>query len=148
MEKRMTNSQRNWLILITLIVVGVLATLWATSTLWFPQQPLEPRQRPPPENILDIELFYTAETIISTINAALSIILLLLFISIYQKTRSEFTIGLMIFSGVLLLHALVSIPLIQHGFGFFEVGLGPFAMLPDLFTLAALSVLLYISVKY
>ena len=145
MEKRMNKNQRNGLILITLIVVGVLATLWATSTLWVS---FGPRRRPPPENVLDIELFYTAETIISTINAALSIILLLLFISIYQKTRSEFTIGLMIFSTVLLLHALVSIPLIQHGFGFYQVGLGPFAMLPDLFTLAALSVLLYISVRY
>jgi hypothetical protein len=33
-------------------------------------------------------------------------------------------------------------------FGFRPFGLGPFAMLPDLFTLGALAVLLYLSVKY
>jgi hypothetical protein len=38
--------------------------------------------------------------------------------------------------------------LIIRAFGFFPAGLGPFAMLPDLFTLAALGVLLYLSFKY
>jgi hypothetical protein len=33
-------------------------------------------------------------------------------------------------------------------FGFRAFGLGPFAMLPDLFTFGALVVLLYLSIKY
>jgi hypothetical protein len=53
-----------------------------------------------------------------------------------------------IFSGVFLLNALASNPLVVRAFGFWPVGLGPFAMLSDLFTLAALAVLLYLSVKY
>lgn len=148
MQSGMNRTIRNWLILITLIVVGVLAALWATSTTWFPHQPFEGRL-PPPYNVNgDIELFYTVETVVSTINATLSILLLIIYVGIYQKTKSEFTLGLIIFSAVLLLHALVSIPLIFRAFGFYERGLGPFAMLPDLFSLAALTVLLYLSVKY
>jgi hypothetical protein len=148
MQNGMNRTVRNWLIVITLIVVGVLATLWATSTTWFPRLPFEGRLPPPYDIRGDIELFYTVETIVSTINATLSILLLIIYIGIYQKTRSEFTLGLIIFSAVLLLHAVVSIPFVFRAFGFYERGLGPFAMLPDLFSLAALTVLLYLSVKY
>ena len=146
MNKLMNKSVRSWLIIVTLIVVTILAVFWATSTTWFPRSPFAPR---PPEDVRgDIELFYTVETVVSTINATLSILLLIIYVSIYQKTRSEFTVGLIIFSSVLLLHALVSIPLVYRAFGFYEFGLGPFAMLPDIFSLGALIVLLYLSIKY
>jgi len=148
MKNRMNKNVRTWLILATLIVVAILAALWATSTFWFPRYPLGPHRRPP-ENIFgDIELFYTVQTVVSTINATLSIFLLLTYVSIYRKTRSEFTVGLIIFSMILLLYALTSIPLVHWVFGFGAFGLGPFAMLPDLFTCFALAVLLYLSVKY
>jgi hypothetical protein len=145
----MDRNLRNWLILVVLIAVASLATLWATSILWFPRSPFGPRLPPPVEEILgDIELFYTVQTVVSTINVTLSIILLMMYVSIYRKTRSEFTIGLIIFSAVLLLHAFVSIPLVYRVFGFYEFGLGPFAMLPNLFTCLALTVLLYLTIKY
>jgi len=144
-------STRIWLILATLIVVAIVAALWAQSTFWFPRypsEPWEPRLRPP-ENIPgDIEFFYTAKTVISTINVTLLIFLLFTYISIYIKTRSEFTIGLVIFSMIFLLNALASNPLMIWTFGFRPFGLGPFALLPDLFTLGALVVLLYLSAKY
>lgn len=149
MKNRMNRNLRNWLILVVLIAVAILSTLWATSILWFPRSPFGPRPPPPVEKILgDIELFYTVQTVVSTINVTLSIILLLMYVSIYRKTRSEFTVGLMIFSAVLLLNAFVSIPLVHRVFGFYEFGLGPFAMLPDLFTCIALAVLLYLTFKY
>jgi hypothetical protein len=152
MENRMNRNLRNWLILATLIVVtiwvAIVAVLWVTSTFRLPPYPWEPHRRPP-ENIRgDIELFYTVGTVISTINVTLSVFLLLIYVSIYRKTRSEFTIGLMIFSAVFLLNALVSNPLVIWAFGFGLFGLGPFALLPDLFTFGALAVLLYLSVKY
>jgi hypothetical protein len=78
----------------------------------------------------------------------LSILLLLVYVSIYRKTRSEFTIGLTIFSAVFLLNALASNPLLRAAFGYRPFGLGPFTMLPDLFTFAALIVLLYLSARY
>jgi hypothetical protein len=151
MKHCMNKNARTWPILVALIVVAILAilaTLWATYTFWLLPSPWERRWRPPNEIPEDIEFFYTAQTVVSAINVTLSIFLLLTYVSIYRKTRSEFTIGLIIFSAVFLLNALASNPLIIRAFGFWPLGLGPFAMLPDLFTLGALAVLLYLSVKY
>jgi hypothetical protein len=148
MKNRMNKSMRIWLILVTLIVVAILAALWASSTFWFPRYPWEPRPRPPASIPGDIEFFYTAETVVSTVNVTLSIFLLFIYVNIYRKTRSEFTIGLMIFSTVFLLNALASNPLVIWAFGFRLFGLGPFALLPDLFTFGALAVLLYLSIEY
>ena len=151
MKHHMNKNVRIWLVLATLIVVAILAALWATSTFWYPPSLWEPWERhlPPPHEIPeDIEFFYMAETVVSTINVTLSIFLLLIYVSIYRKTRSEFTIGLIIFSMVFLLNALASNPLVIWAFGFRAFGLGPFALLPDLFTLGALAVLLYLSIKY
>jgi magnesium-transporting ATPase (P-type) len=143
----MNKSVRNWLILTALIAVAVLATLWATFTVWFPSYPFrpEPGERAPG---LDIQLFYSIEAIVSTINVTLAIFLLATYVSIYEKTKSEFTIGLALFSGIFLLNAIASNPFVILAFGYRPIGLGPFAMLSDLFTLVALAVLLYLSVKY
>ena len=101
---------------------------------------------PPPQG--DIELFYTGKTVVSTVNVALVIILLLTYVEIYWKTRSEFTVGLIIFSIILLFYTVTSNPIMQWVFGFRAFGLGPFAMLPDLFACIALSILLYLSTRY
>jgi hypothetical protein len=148
MKHHMNRNMRTWLLLPTLIVVAILAALWATSTLWFPPSPWE-RHLPPPYNIPgDIEFFYTAQTVVSTINVTLLVFLLLAYIDVYRKTRSEFTIGLVVFSMAFLLTALASNPLVVWAFGFRAFGLGPFALLPELFTCGALIVLLYLSVEY
>jgi hypothetical protein len=96
----------------------------------------------------DIELYYTINAVVTTINAALSIFLLIAYISIYRRTKSEFTLALIIFSFVFFLNALVSSPLVHGVFGFRGFGLGPFAMLPDLLTCFALAVLVYLTFKY
>jgi hypothetical protein len=148
MSHRMNRNTRTWLILATLIVVAVLAAFWATSEFWSPPSPWERRFWPPESIPGDIEFFYTAKTVVSTVNVTLLVFLLVTYIGIYRKTRSEFTIGLMIISAAFLLNALASNPLVTGGFGFRAFGLGPFALLPDLFTLGALAVLLYLSIGY
>jgi hypothetical protein len=153
METDMQKKPRTPLVLATLIVIAVvviavLATLWATSPTHFGSSPFGPPPFPPTHIRGDIQLFYTLQTVVSIVNVTLSIILLLMYVNIYRKTQSEFTIGLIIFSAVLLLHAFVSIPLLHRVFGFYDFGLGPFAVLPDLFTCLALAVLLYLTFKY
>ena len=107
-------------------------------------------RRAPPTGLVpgDLELFYAANTVISTISIALLFILTILFIDIYLKTRSQFTIGLIIFALVFLVKDVTSNPLVSSPLGFRAYGLGPFALLPSLFELAGLSVLLYLSIKY
>lgn len=144
----MDKSLRVWLILVTVVVVAVLAASWAASGVWFIPLPFERRPLPPFSIPGDIEFYYTAKTVVSTINVTLSAFLLAIYLSIYRKTRSEFTVGLIIFSLVILLNALVSNPFVIWAYGFRLVGLGPFALLPDVFTFGALAVLLYLSFRY
>jgi len=144
-EKTMKNGINIWALLAGLAAVAILSAFWATYMAW---TPFSPRVPPVPySEPWDLELFYIIKTVVSTVNVTILIFLLAIYVGIFRKTRSEFTIGLMIFSLVLLLNALSSNPFVIWAFGFKLFGLGPFAMLPDIFTLAALSVLLYLSSK-
>ena len=146
---RMTNQTKIGLILLVLVAVAILSGFWAIT--FEPEAPpFEPRPRPPFENQVeqDLELFYIIKTIVSSVNVTLLVFLLATYVGIYRKTRSEFTVGLIVFSIVLLLYAFVSIPIVHVVFGYRAFGLGPFAMLPDVFALVALAVLLYLTIKY
>jgi hypothetical protein len=148
MNSKTNNSLKIWaVIIVTLIVIAFLAALWASYTL--PASEFPERQLPAPYNIRgDFEFFYIMQTVISTVNVVLLIFLLTIYIDVYRKTRSEFTIGLIIFSAVFLVRAITANPLFIRVFGFGAFGLGPFALLPDLFEFVALTVLLYLSIKY
>ena len=134
-------------------MAAILSAYWTITN--SPTPIFEPRQLPFDRpnwdknwfSVGDIEVFYTVKTVISTINVTLLVFLLAIYIDMYRKLRSEFTMGLIIFSLTLLLYALSSNPIMQSIFGFRGAGLGPFAMLPDLFTSIALAVLLYLTLK-
>ncbi|HRR55261.1 MAG TPA: hypothetical protein P5290_07930 [Candidatus Methanomethylicus sp.] len=145
-EKPMAKGSRVWLLLAALVTVAAVAALAAANMMWFM---LSPRAMPFPFEIpWDLELFYMAKTVASSINIALLIFLLAIYVGIYRKTRAEFTLGLIVFALVLMMNALASNTFVIFAFGFRLVGLGPFALLPDLFTLVALMVLTYFAVKY
>jgi len=138
-------------LVVCVVIVGLLAA-YATS-------PPQERTWPYGGRIVTIspsegETYLMAKTIISTINISLLLVLVITYASIFMKTRSEFTIGLLIFTLVFLLKDIAASPLLlgMFGVGMFGLGIGPFmtwfALLPDLFELVALSVLLYLSVKY
>ena len=144
----MNSNTKRGLVLATMVAVALLVAFWTITTTPLPSTfPLNiRRERVIP--IADIELFYTVQTVISTINVALLVFLLFTYIDIYRKIKSEFAIALMIFSMILLFQALSSNPLLHRAFGFRAIGLGPFAMLPDLFTCIAVTILIYLSFKY
>jgi hypothetical protein len=143
----MNNGLKIGLVLTIIVAVAVLAAFWATVTL---DQPFQIRRMPPPGGFIqgDFEYFYIAFTIISTINIALLAIVLLTYVNIYNKTRSPFTIGLIIFAFAFLIKDILAHPFIIGLFSFRAFGLGPFAFLPGIFEVAALSALLYLSLKY
>jgi len=153
MNSTMKRERRLLPILIVLAVVALLTIYLAFSVgplafmlrpFWgFREYGLGPERIP-----LDIELFYAIKTVVTTVNATLATLLLIIYVGIYRKTGSEFTVGLIIFSIVILLYAISSNPLVQLFFGFRAFGLGPFAPTPDLFACIALLVLLYLSLKY
>jgi hypothetical protein len=143
------NIKIGLVITVTVIAIALIAAFWASSIFPFAPPDFPERRLPPSEDIRgDFEFFYIAQTVISTVNVVLLVFLLTTYIDIYRKTRSQFTFGLILFSLVFLLRTLTANPLFMWVFGFRAFGLGPFALLPDLFELAALSVLLYLSAKY
>lgn len=93
----------------------------------------------------DLDVYYSMKAVLSTVNAFLLIVLSSIYLRVYEDTGLEFSLGLVIFSVALLLYSLVSNPLLVSVVGFSGSGLGPFAMLPDLFTCIASFILLYIS---
>jgi hypothetical protein len=102
---------------------------------------------PPERWITLLPLLLILKTVLSSVNSILLTILLVIYLGIYRKTRAEFSLGLLIFTVALLIYSVTSNPLI-HGFAGFRLsgaGLGPFTMLPDLFTCIASAILLYLS---
>ncbi|MCW4016056.1 MAG: hypothetical protein NWF06_06785 [Candidatus Bathyarchaeota archaeon] len=146
-----------WIIVSILLVVAVISDYLATQSFPWPQTSIfEPRQFPVDGSTMvtryysyagDLELFYKFKTILSSINATILVFLCATYVDMYRKIKSEFTIGLILFSLTLLLYALTSNPLLQWLFGYQAFGLGPFAMLPDMFTSLALAVLMYLTMK-
>jgi hypothetical protein len=153
MDNRMA---RIWFTLIGLIAIAaILGGVWASLSFnnfgfitgGAPPDPLSPRERII-FNPADLQFYYIARTVFSTINLALLVILTETYAAIYIKTRSQFTIGLLIFSLVFLIKEVTSSPFVIGAFRFTLAGLGPFALLEPMLETAALSVLLYLSVKY
>ena len=148
MENQMSKRiSRLWFIAIAFIIIaGILAGVWAAYTFETTTSPFSPRPRPE-FNPEDLEFYYIARTVFSTINIALLAILIETYAALYIKTRSQFTIGLLIFSIVFLMKEIASSPFVIGAFRFNISGLGPFALIEPLFELAALSVLLYLSIE-
>jgi len=147
MEKQMNKRLKLGLMVAIIVVVAVIASL--ASFILIQQHLSYLESRVPPRYVAgDFELFYITNTIISTINIVLLVLLILIYFNIFLKTRSPFTVGLLIFAFVFLVRDLTSSPFITAIYGFRAYGLGPFAFLPGVFELAALSILLYLSVKY
>ena len=151
MGKKMNSRLKIGLIsALILVAVAILAAFWAIA-LRQHQIPAFTQRRVPPSGVPlpgDFEYFYVANTIISTINIALLAILVVIYVNIYVKTRSQFTIGLIIFAIVFLVQNLTSSPFIASPFGFRAYGLGPFEFLPGMFEFIALTILLYLSIRY
>ncbi len=143
----MSKNLKALILLIVLLVSATLAAFLATYELMQSSgTPFNPR--PHPANSADLELYYVARTVFSTINIVLLIVLIANYVSIYRKTRSEFTVGLLLFSVFFLIKDITWSPFVVNFAGFDVFGLGPFAFMPDLFELVALSVLLYLSIEY
>ncbi len=150
MNSHMNKNRKILLVIIVAVIaIAIVAAIWASYSFTFPVSDFGERRFPPSDYIFgDLELFYVAQTVLSSVNVALLIFLLTLYVDIYKKTRSQFTLGLIIFSMAFLFRTLTANPMFMWVFGFKAFGLGPFALLPDVFELLALSVLLYLSAKY
>ncbi len=132
-------------IILLLTFFGVIAAIIGVTlgSIFIPP----PHHLPPPVNSEDARLFILIKTMISFVNTALIVFLLVAYASIYRKMKTQFTLGLIVVMIAFLLYALTSNPLLQMSFGYYALALGPFAMIPDLFTTFALVVLIFITLE-
>ncbi len=148
------NNQMNrrigiWLILAALVAVAILSGVWAVLTFSdFGSRVFPTGPGSPPELLSNVAFLYIARTVFSTVNIAILSILTITYAMIYSKTRSQFTIGLLIFSAVFLMKDVASSPYVLGVLRYTLSGLGPFALIEPLLEMAALSVLLYLSIEY
>jgi len=145
---RMDRNQRIAIIVVAAIAAGAISLQLAappqyTEGIWTPRRGMGMGSMMHG----DLEVYYTAKILLSSVNAVLLLGLLFIYVDIFNQVRSEFTVGLIALNVALLLYAITSNPLIHRWLGFAGSGLGPFAMLPDLFTLIASAMLLYLSQK-
>ncbi|MDQ3884420.1 MAG: hypothetical protein M3239_03130 [Thermoproteota archaeon] len=54
-------------------------------------------------------LLMDLSSIVSMVNMAILVILLAVYANIYRKTRATFTVGLLIFAGMLMLHNMIAV---------------------------------------
>ena len=133
-------ENRSLTIIIIIALILGMVSFYIASTAEFFSGPGMGNHRP-----RDREIYYTIKAVLSSVNAFLLLTLSSIYWRVYRETGLEFSLGLVIFSFALLLYALVSNPLLVGLAGYRGSGLGPFAMLPDLFTCIASFTLLYIS---
>jgi hypothetical protein len=83
--------------------------------------------------------------LLTTLNILLLLYLLYNYAQIYRQIGSTFSMGLLIMVSALLAHAIGASPIVTRLFGFRGMGLGPFTIIPSVFTLIAALVLIYLS---
>ena len=133
------------IIILLLTVLGVIVALIGLTLGNILLPP--PQNIPPPQPTESSRFFILLKTVVSFVNVALISFLLVAYIGMYRKMKTQFTLGLILVMVSFLLYALTSNPLLQMSFGFYAIALGPFAMIPDMFTTFALIVLIFITLE-
>lgn len=146
----MRNRYRTGLLLLTVLVIGM-AISQCVLCLGQPERP----RRPPfdwdisPEELERLRallpFYLTAKAVIDTLNSALILVIVLIHINIYRRTGTRFSLGLVLFSTALLFYTILANPLVYGVLGFRRIGFGPIFIVPDLLTLIASAILIYLS---
>jgi hypothetical protein len=92
-----------------------------------------------------LEPLITANALVALANIAVLIVLLVLYVRVYKSSKAKFTVGLMLFVGLLMLHNLIAV----YGYYMMEPlyaqALIPYFLSIHIAELAGLSVLLKIT---
>ena len=128
------------------VVAGLVAAAAIVGLLLAISYPLPPsHQIPAPSN--DNVTYYNAKVVLSLVNLTLLTAILYIYVGIYREIKSKVTAGQIFVMLALLAYALTSNPALQLAFGYRAEGLGPFAMIPDLFAVIAVATLLEMSLE-
>lgn len=135
----MKNKTKNPMtITLTVIAFVIIATILMVSMINYYYTPGQRKSM-----MINEELNFF-KTIISTINSFLLIYLIYNYATIYSELKSNFSLGLIAMASALFAQSLTANPLLTQIFGFRGAGLGPFTIIPSIFTLIATIILIYL----
>ena len=97
--------------------------------------------------LLSIARALQLHVILSTIEMVLLFSLVIVYVRIYTETRANFSMGILIVLFALLVHSILSYPLTVDQIGPVLLGSGAFFPYPDIFTIIAYTVFLYLSLE-
>jgi len=97
--------------------------------------------------LLTAERALQLHVILTTVEAVLLFSLVVVYIKIYSETRANFSLGVLIVFFALLVHSVFSYPLTVNQIGPILLGSGAFFPYPDLFTIVAYAIFLYLSLE-
>jgi hypothetical protein len=83
--------------------------------------------------------------VLSTVIIALQVSLVMVYGRVYAETGARFSLGILVVMFALLLQSLFQYPLILGFVGRYAVEFGPYLSTADLFTIAAYTIFLYLS---
>jgi hypothetical protein len=130
---------------IVALIIGIIISIILGITLTAIRLPPSNAPAPPPR---EVEApFLTLKVVVSFVNITIILPLLYTYTKLYLETKTEFTLSLITVIMVLFIYAVTSNPLLHIIFGFYVVGLGPFAILPDICATIALLVLFHLSLE-
>jgi hypothetical protein len=83
--------------------------------------------------------------VLSTVIIALQVALVFVYLRVYAETGARFSLGILIVMSALLLQSLFQYPLLLGFVGRYAEEFGPYLSTADLFTIAAYTIFLYLS---
>jgi hypothetical protein len=126
-----------------ILVIAILLGLVLGETVSLPPYVCPPYYCPP-AFLLSVQRALMLHVILSTIEIVLLVSLVAVYIRVYLETRANFSLGLIIVLGALLVHSVLSFPLVLSYLPTL-LGSGLFFPYTDLLTIIAYTVFLYLS---
>lgn len=133
-------TARVWVPLV--LVIGLLAGLLLSFV------PTPSGGGPPPNGGFPrMNSYEDFSLLLSTVDLALLVALLVVFVPMYLDTSANFAAGLVVVLSALLVETFAGSPLLFHVFGIPAGGLAPFLLVAEVFKAVALTVFLYLSLQ-
>jgi hypothetical protein len=122
------------------LIIGLVAGL---GFLFLPSPVQHPFGRPPPE----FETFENFGLLLSTLNLALLVALVVIYSRMYSHTEASFALGLVLVLGALFAETFAGSPLLFRLFSIPPSGQTPFLLIAETFKAVALTVFLYLTLQ-
>jgi hypothetical protein len=97
--------------------------------------------------LLSIHYALVLHVLLSTLEVVLLASLVIVYANVYAETRANFSLGILVVMGALLLHSVFSYPLLVNEVGPVLMGSGLLFPYTDILTIVAYSVFLYLSLE-